>query len=83
MKKAVCNQLVTKVNGVKSKILSITGFINQLHYDTDKQNQEKKIEDANQKICDTNRLVKKLILTQKILRLKVKHRMLLIYSGKI
>ena len=59
MKKAVYNQLVTKVNNVKSKILSITGFINQLQYDTDKQNQEKKIEGADQNICDTNRLVKK------------------------
>ena len=50
LKKTVCNQLVTKVNAIDTKIQSSKVFVTKTQQDLDKQGLEKKIEDVAQKI---------------------------------
>ena len=50
LKKTVCNQLVTKVNAIDTKIQSTKVFVAKTQQDLDKQGLEKKIEDVAQKI---------------------------------
>ena len=49
LKKTVCNQLVTKVNAIDTKIQSTKVFVAKTQQDLDKQGLEKKI-DVAQKI---------------------------------
>ena len=47
VKKIVFGELVTKENGIDCKIPIVTGLVNKLQYDTDKQILEKMIEDVD------------------------------------
>ena len=59
LKKIVFGQLVTKENGIDCKIPIVTGLVNKLQYDTDKQILEKMIEDVDQKTACFTVLVEK------------------------
>ena len=63
VKKTVYDKLVTKVHNIDT-----SGFVLKSKYDTDKSDLEKKIIDANKKIPDTSRLVKKQIIMLRLLK---------------
>ena len=54
VKKTVYNKLVPKVNNI-----DISGFVLKTKYDTSKSDLENNVSDAEKKIPDTSRLVKK------------------------
>ena len=47
------DKLVTKVNAIVTKVQIVSGLVSKTHYDSDKQNLEKKIENFNKKILNT------------------------------
>ena len=47
------DKLVTKVNAIVTKVQSVSGLVSKTHYDSNKQNLEKKIENFNKKILNT------------------------------
>ena len=53
VKKTACHKLVEKVNNIDT-----TGFVLKTTSDTDKSDLEKKTNDADKKILDTNNLAK-------------------------
>ena len=53
MKKALCNKLVSKVEGIENKIPSTTGLHNKSQCDTDKKKSIKNIEDVDNKWIST------------------------------
>ena len=61
VKKTVYHKLVAKVNNIGT-----IGFVLKAKYQTDKSDLEKKISDADKKILDTSKLVKKLDYSAKI-----------------
>ena len=54
VKKTEYTKFVTKVDNIDT-----TGFVLKIKYDTDKSDLEKKINDVDKKILDTNAFVKK------------------------
>ena len=63
VKKTVYNKLVPKVNNI-----DISGFVLKTKYDLSKSDLEKNVSDAEKKIPDTSRLVKKKIIVLKLLK---------------
>ena len=63
LKKTVYDKLATKVNTIDT-----SGFVLKIKYNTNKSDLERKISDADKKISDTSGLVKKHIITQKLLK---------------
>ena len=62
------DKLVAKVNNI-----DISGFVLKTKYDTDKSDLVKKISDADKKIPDTSKLVKKQIIMLKLVKQKIKY----------
>ena len=61
MSKRLCMILgFIKVNAIYTKIPSTSGLLTKTYYDSDKKGLEKKIEDVDKKISNTNWLVKKI-----------------------
>ena len=67
VKKTLYNKLVEKVNNIDT-----TGFPLKTTYDTDRSDLEKKISDADKKVCDTTELAKKADLNVKITEIENK-----------
>ena len=63
LKKTVYDKLATKVNTIDT-----SGFVLKIKYNTNKSDLERKISDADKKISDTSGLVKKHIITLKLLK---------------
>ena len=57
------DKLAAKVNTIDT-----SGFLLKIKYNTNKSNWENKISDADKKISDTSRLVKKHIIMLKLLK---------------
>ena len=66
-KNKVFDELVTNINAI-----DIRRLISETHYNTDKSGIEKQINNADKKILDISRLVKKQIVMLISLRLKLK-----------
>ena len=66
-KNKVFDELVTNINAI-----DIRRFVSETHYNTDKSGIEKQINNADKKILDISRLVKKQIAMLISLRLKLK-----------
>ena len=62
------DKLVAKVNNI-----DISGCVLKTKYDTDKSDLVKKISDADKKIPDTSKLVKKQIIMLKLVKQKIKY----------
>ena len=73
VRKSLYNKLVAKVNNTDASEYAL-----KTKYDMDKSDFEKKISDADKKIPDTVDLLKKQIIMQKLLKLKVKYIVLLV-----
>ena len=63
LKKTGYDKLATKVNTIDT-----SGFVLKIKYNTNKSDLERKISDADKKISDTSGLVKKHIITLKLLK---------------
>ena len=66
-KNKVFDELVTNINAI-----DIRRLVSETHYNTDKSGIEKQINNADKKILDISRLVKKQIVMLISLRLKLK-----------
>ena len=67
--KKLYDKLVIKVSTIDTKIASNIGLVTETK-GSDKQGLEKKIEDVDRKIAQTSELLKRLITTQKLQKLK-------------
>ena len=67
------DKLVAEVNNG-----DISGFVLKTKHTADKSDLGKKISDADKKILDTSKLVKKRIIMQKLLKLEVKYLLLVV-----
>ena len=47
------DKLVTKVNAIVTKVQIVSGLVSKTHYDSNKQNLEKKMKNFNKKILNT------------------------------
>ena len=61
------------MNDLEDNILDTSTLIHRNQYNTEKQSLEKKIEEFDQKIPDVSGLVRILLLTQKLEKLRTKY----------
>ena len=74
VKKTLYVKLISKVNTIDSSKLVL-----KTQYHTDKSSLQENTDDADKKISDTSGLLKQQIITQKLLRWKVKYLVLLVW----
>ena len=73
VKKTLYDKLVAKVNNIDT-----SEYVLKSKYNMDKSDLEKKINNADKKICDASGLVKKQIIMLKLQRWKAKYLVLLV-----
>ena len=77
-KKAVYDNLATKVNAIIIKIPSTSGLLTEKQYDSDKEGIEKKIEVVDRKTPIISGLVKKTDYYTKITEIETRYLLLLV-----